>query len=127
MKFETELIKHLELGVGFLRPAELGGKGNFYVLGAVGAEVVFEDGTTGVANFLGREKIQEVKKGIKEYLGKQIDIDVAIQLVDKEKVDTLIKGMVAGISKAYKAKKINGVKIKDIKLCPVQNQKKAES
>lgn len=107
----------LEVSIGFLRPAELGGNGNFYLLGSIGADVEWADGEKENIIIMGRVKITEVKKSIKHLLGIKNKKDDIIEALTKEKFDELIDEMHKGIEAIETKKKLYGRELNQIELC----------
>lgn len=107
----------LEVSIGFLRPAELGGNGNFYLLGSISADVEWADGEKENIIIMGRIKITEVKKSIKHLLGIKNKKDDIIEALTKDKFDELIDEMHKGIEAIETKKKLYGRELNKIELC----------
>jgi len=117
MDTKQHIENNLELTIGFLRPAELGGQGNFYLMGAVKAKVKWADGQQEDVDLLGRIKITEAKKSFKHLLGLKSKVSEIVEVVDAEKLNALITEMTLGVQKAQLAKKLWGRELEEISLC----------
>ena len=120
MEIKKQIEDNLEITIGFLRPEELGGQGNFYLLGALRAEIKWADGSKEEADLLGRVKITEAKKSLKQILGLKSKVSEIVEFVDQEKITTLVNDMARGIETAATAKKLWGRELEEIRLCKPQ-------
>jgi hypothetical protein len=127
MDTKKHIEEHLELTIGFLRPAELNGQGNFYLLGAVKGRVKWADGTHEDVDLLGRVKITEAKKSFKHLLGLKSKVSEIVEFVDQDKITNLITDMTLGIQKAQLAKKLWGRELEELSLCNSQIKEGTES
>lgn len=117
MDTKQQIEEALEITIGFMRPAELQGQGNFYLFGAVEADIEWADGEKQRAQLLGRVKITEARKSFKHLLGIKSKVKEIAEIVDQDKIDNLITDMTLGVQKATLAKKLWGRELKTLSLC----------
>jgi hypothetical protein len=122
MEIKKQIEDNLEITIGFLRPEELGGQGNFYLLGALRAEIKWADGSKEEADLLGRVKITEAKKSLKQILGLKSKVSEIVEFVDQEKINNLVTDMTLGVQKAMIAKKLWGRELEELRLCKPQSK-----